>query len=468
MIARPIFFLLCFSLLGGCALGPDYVRPELPKAEVFPEAGKGGAAVRAEWWKSLGDPELDTMVTKALVANADLRIAVARVEQAAAALGETEGAALPQVDAVGGVSSSKLSEGAYNQNLSSTGRHRSSARGGLSTSFELDFWGKIRRAEEGARAQLLGARESRRMVELSVGAAVVRAYAALRSADAQSLAAQEVFAARDDEAGIIAKRATVGAAGPNEVAQAEVARSAAIAALADARRTRSAAEHLLGTLTGQPALTVAVRRVDGLRLPAPVAPGLPADLLSQRPDVVAAEQALVAANSRIGYVKAARFPSFSLTGAIGSESRELNTLFDGTTATSSLGVDLRYPLLDFGRGAARVEGAVAEQHQAAAAYEKTFLNACREVRDALVDVRETAASAAAAARRARAADEAYRIATERSRQGQTGPMELLAARRLLAESQVAVARVRLDRLGAQVDLVKALGGARPDVAPVAK
>ena len=467
MIAR-LPFLLCFGLLAGCALGPDYVRPELPPAAVFPEAGKGGAAISAEWWKSLGDPELDGLVTKALVANADLRIAVGRVEQAAAVLGETEGAALPQIDAVGGVSASKLSEGAYNQNLAATGRHRSSARGGLSTSFELDFWGKLRRAEEGARAQLLGARESRRMVELSVGAAVVRAYAALRSADAQSLAAQEVFAARDEEAAIVAKRAAVGSAGPNEIAQAEVARSAAVTALADARRARSAAEHLLGTLTGQPALVVAVRRQDGLRLPAPVAPGLPADLLSRRPDVVAAEQALVAANARIGYAKAARFPSFTLTGAIGSESRELNALFDGATATSSLGVDLRYPLFDFGRGAARVEGAVAEQHQAVAAYEKAYLNALREVRDALVDVRETAASAAAAARRARAADEAFRIATERARQGQTGPMELLAARRLLAESQVAVARVRLDRLGAQVDLVKALGGARPDVAPAAR
>ena len=177
---------------------------------------------------------------------------------------------------------------------------------------------------------------------------------------------------------------------------------------------------------------------------------------------------LVAANARIGFVKAARFPNFSLTGAIGSESRELNALFDGATATSSLGVDLRYPLFDFGRGAARVEGAVAEQHQAAAAYEKAFLNACREVRDALVDVRETAASATAAARRAKAADEAYRIATERARQGQTSPMELLAARRLRAESQVAVAKVRQDRLAAQVDLVKALGGARPDVVPAAK
>jgi multidrug efflux system outer membrane protein len=303
------------------------------------------------------------------------------------------------------------------------------------------------------------------MVELSVGASVVRAYAALRAADVQSLAAQEVFAARDEEAAIIAKRATVGAAGPNEVAQAEVARSAAVAGLADARRTRAAAEHLIGTLTGQPALTIAVRRQDGLRLPASVAPGLPTDLLASRPDVVAAEQAFVAANARIGYVKAARFPSFTLTGAIGSESRELNALFDGATATSTLGVDLRYPLLDFGRGAARVEGAIAEQHQAAAAFEKAFLNACREVRDALVDVRETAASATAASRRAKAADEAYRIATERARQGQSGPMELLAARRLRAESQVAVAKVRQDRLAAQVDLVKALGGARPDVLP---
>jgi len=463
MMPRPIL-LAASVLLGGCAMGPDYARPELPKADAYPEAGKGGAAISAEWWKSFGDPQLDALVAKALVANADLRVAVGRVEQAAAVLGETEGAALPQVDAAGGVSGSKLSEGAYNQNLSATGRHRSSARGGLSTSFELDFWGKIRRAEEGARAQLLGARESRRLVELSVGAAVVRAYAALRAADAQSAAAQEVLAARDEEAGIVAKRAAVGAAGPAEVAQAEVARSAAVAAVADARRARAAAEHLLGALTGQPTLTLAARRKDGLRLPAPVAAGLPSDLLSRRPDVVAAEQALVAANARIGYMKATRFPTFTLTGAIGSESRELNALFDGPTATSSLGVDLRYPLLDFGRGAARVEGAVAEQHQAAAAYEKAVLNACREVRDALVDVRETAAAAAAADRRAKAADEAYRVAVERSRAGQTGPMELLAARRLLAESQVAVARVRLDRLGAQVDLVKALGGARPDLA----
>jgi hypothetical protein len=107
----PRLVLLSAILLGGCTLGPDYVRPELPKADVFPEAGKGGAAVRAEWWKSLGDPELDALVAKALVANADLRIAVGRVEQAAAVLGETEGAGLPQIDAAGGITATSTTDG---------------------------------------------------------------------------------------------------------------------------------------------------------------------------------------------------------------------------------------------------------------------------------------------------------------------------------------------------------------------
>lgn len=465
MMLRSVTAYLALTLLGGCTLGPDYIRPELPPAAAFPEARKGGELIAVEWWKALGDSQLDALVTQALAANTDLRIAVGRVEQAAAILGETEGAALPQIDAGAGLNASKLSEGAYNQNLAATGRHRTTARAGLATSFELDFWGKLRRAEEAARAQLLGAREARRMVELSVGVAVVRAYASLRAADVQSLAAAEVLATRDGEAAVIAKRIAVGAAGPNERAQIEGVRAAAVAVLADARRARAATEHLLGTLTGQPTLTIAVRRQEGLRLPAPVAAGLPSDLLQQRPDIVAAEQALVAANARIGFVKAARFPSFTLTGSLGSESRELNALFDGATATNSLGVDLRYPLFDLGRSAARVDGAIAEQHQAAAAYEKAVLNAYREVRDALVDVRETAASAVASDRRARAAEEAYRIAEQRSQQGQTGPLDLLAARRLRAESLVAVARVRQERLAAQVDLIKALGGARPDVAP---
>jgi multidrug efflux system outer membrane protein len=196
--------------------------------------------------------------------------------------------------------------------------------------------------------------------------------------------------------------------------------------------------------------------------------GLPSDLLSRRPDVRAAEQALVAANARIGFVKASRYPSFTLTGALGSESRTFGDLFRSETATTDLGLDLRAPLFDAGRLAARVDVAVAAQHQAVADYERAALNAFREVRDALADVRETALAAAAADRREAAAAEALRIAAARGAAGQAPPMELLEARRAQAESQLAVARLRQERLEAQLDLVRALGGARPDQVPPAR
>jgi len=186
--------LVVAGLLGGCALGPDYERPVTPTAEAYPEAGKGGAAVRAEWWKSFGDPVLDELVGRALAANADLALAAARVQEAQAVLGETEGAELPQFDATAASQRVKISQGGFNPNLALSGRTRTNQRLALGTSFELDFWGRLRRAEEGARARLLAAREARLVVELGVGSAVVRAYALLRAADVQVAAAEEIVA----------------------------------------------------------------------------------------------------------------------------------------------------------------------------------------------------------------------------------------------------------------------------------
>ena len=300
-------------------------------------------------------------------------------------------------------------------------------------------------------------------VELGVVSSVVKAYALLRSGDVQLAAAQEVLAVRDEELRIVGERSKVGSVGTNEVAQAEVARSAAVATLSDVRRNRAQAEHLLGFLVGQADLVMApVKTLQAV--PAPPAAGLPSDLLRCRPDVLAAEQALIAANARIGYAKAAYFPSFSLTGAVGEESKQFSSLFGSGKETSLLGLNVSVPLFDFGRTGARVDGAVAVQHQAAANYEKAILTACREVRDALTDVRETMASMQAALRREKAAREAFRVATANRDQGQIDPMDFLVARRTLAESQVAVARIRLERLGAQVDLIKSLGGARVETA----
>ena len=449
-------------LLSACAVGPGYVRPETPTAGVFPEATPGGVAVGEKWWQGFGDAQLSAFVEQALLANVDVRIAAGRVEEAAAGLADVAGARLPQIDASAGAAQSKVSDNGYTPISSTNGRNRTVYRAGLATSFELDFWGKLRRATEAARAQLLATTEARTQVELAVAASVVRAYALAQSAAVQQRSAEELVAIRTEERRIVGSRFAVGSANASDRAQAEVNVAAAVATLSDARRVRANAEHLLGFLVGRPDLVLPTAGSVAL-VPPPPAAGLPVDLLRRRPDVLAAEQALVAANARIGYVKATYLPSFTLTGALGSESRDLAQLFTAASATSSLGVDLRAPVFDFGRGAARVEGAVALQHQAAATYEKAVLTAFREVRDALSDVRETIESARAAELREASAQEAFRVAEARRAVGQLPLAEHLLARRLLAESTAAVARVRHDRIGAQVDLIKALGGARVEV-----
>ena len=464
-MSKTLSLALLTCLLTACAVGPDYQRPALPSAASFPEGKGGRATIASDWWVGLGDARLTELVEQALKNNTDVRIAASRVEEAAAGLADVAGAQLPAITAGGSATRNVVSNDAYTS-ISSFGRTRNDFTAGLSTTFELDFWGKLRRASEAARAQLLSANEARHQVELGVVSSVVKAYALVRSADVQQASAQELLAVRDEELRIIQQRTQVGAAGANEMAQAEVARSAAVSALSDARRSRAQAEHLLGFLVGTPDLVLKTQLATQGATPPPPATGLPADLLRRRPDVVAAEQALIAANARIGYAKAAYFPTFSLTGAVGAESKEFTSVFGQGNGTSLLGLNMSVPIFDFGRTTAKVDAAIAAQHLAAAAYEKAVLNAFREVRDALTDVRETMASAQAAARREKAAREAFRIAQERRKQGQLDPLEFLSARRLLAESQVAVARVRLDRLGAQVDLVKALGGARPDVVPV--
>ena len=459
---------LVVLFLTACAVGPDYERPTVPTDTAYAEKSDSTEAISSEWWKGLGDSKLNDLVATALKANADIRIAATRVEQATASFEDVSGAQLPEIDASAGYSKNKISQGGYTPISADNGRNRSLYRAGLSTSFELDFWGKLRRATEGARAQLLAAEGARTQVELAITSSVVRTYAVLRSTDVQWQAAQEVVRIRQEEQRIIEEKFKVGSAGATDRAQAEVNLAAAISGLSDAARNRAQAEHQLGFLIGQPNFTLSEKFTTPLTLPPPPAVGLPSDLLRRRPDVFVAEQNLITANATIGYVKAAYFPTFSLTGALGNESRELNGLFSSGTSTSSVGLGLNIPLLDFGRTTARVEGAVAARNQAATLYEKTVLNAFREVRDALVDVRETLAAAQAAERRESSAQEAFRVAQARQKQGQISPMEFLTARRLLAESQASVARVRFDRLGAQVDLIKALGGAPVDFVPASK
>ncbi len=447
-------------LLAGCTVGPDYVKPETAVPASFAGAPSRGAALREDWWKSYRDPQLDGLVEAAFGANADLRAAVARVEQAGAQFEEVDSAGYPQLNATGSDVGSRISQGSFLPINSSFTRSRRSYRTGLATSFELDFWGRVTRAEEAARARLLASEGAARSVRLTLASSVVRAYAALRAADEQASASDEIVTVRTAEAALARRRAEAGAAGPTEVADAEAQLASSVAARADVRRRRSQAESLLGFLTGRPGLVLAPRASVLSAPPAPSA-GLPAAVLARRPDVLAAEQALAEATALVGLQVASRLPTFSLTGAFGTESRELSEMFTGPTQTRSLGVDFSFPLLDWGRGAARVEAAEAGVKAAAAEYERAAYQALREVRDALADVRESGAAAQAADRLARASQESFRLAGLRSEAGQEGPAELLAARRRLAESRIVVARLRFERVAAHSDLCRTLGGADP-------
>ena len=226
----------------------------------------------------------------------------------------------------------------------------------------------------------------------------------------------------------------------------------------DLRRARALAAHQLALLTGQPDLEIATGELAALPLPPQPPAGLPADLIESRPDVRQAEQQVIAANANIGVAKAAYYPKFALTGALGSESKTLSDLFSSGAGTWSTGLSLLMPILDFGRTTARVDQAKAINEQSLIAWQKTLETAYKEVRDALVSLRELAAAEAAQQQRADSAGKALDLARLRYDAGYSGYLDVLDAQRTANDAQLALITTRQARLGAAVELFRALGG----------
>jgi len=450
--------ILSVAMLAGCAVGPDYTRTELPlPADYGADGIVSGPKVDAEWWKAFGDPVLDGLVDRAMRGNRDLAAASARVDQAVAVLGGIEAGGLPAINASAGFARPKASTDLSVNPPAGSPRIRPVANAGLSLSYELDVWGRARRARESSRALLDAGREALRAAELSVAALTVRTYVELRATDVDLTAAEDAALARDEALRVALERERVGSARLGEVPEAETLRAAAITRASGLRRQRASLEHLLGSLTGDTALVVAVSDRP-LAAPAAPAAGLPAALLERRPDVRQAEALAVSANAEVGVAKGSAFPALTLTGALGSESRELSGLFTSRAATYGLGVSIEQNLLDWGRASRRTEAAEAAARVAAANYAQTVIEALRETRDALVALRESTVVAEAAERRAQAAEQLITQARRRFASGEIGSVELAAARALHAESVSAVAAARRDRAHAHVQLVKALGG----------
>ena len=316
----------------------------------------------------------------------------------------------------------------------------------------------MRRANEAAKASQLATAYARDSVRLSVAGLVTATYLSLRAADAQLQTTAATLKSREESLKLVNTRIDAGLSAPVDGLQAATALSAAQAQQAEQTRQRALAEHQLALLTGDPSLKLAAGDLRSLPLPPQPPAGLPADLVAARPDIRQAEQELVAANAGIGIAKAGYFPRLSLTASLGSESKTLSDLFSAGSGTWALGLGALMPILDFGRTSARVDQAKAVNQQSLIAWQNALAVAYKEVRDALVSLREDATADTAQQSRVDNAARVLAIVEKRYAAGHASYLEVLDAQRSHNDAAIAAISARQARLLASVDLFKALGG----------
>lgn len=460
MTRRVLVALLAAATLAGCTLGPDYERPALPVPEVWrtPTDGAGSLADLA-WWELFQDETLRALVRVALAESTDLRLAVARVSEARAQAAVARSAQFPQLDATGGYErqrASKVSTPAIPAGVDPEADLWTTTAG---LAFELDLWGRLRRASEAARAELLASEEARWTVLTTLVSDVAQAYFELLELDRERGIAARTLDSRRQSLRIVELRHREGLTAELDLRRAEGEVAAAAAAIPDLDRRIAQAENRLSTLLGRnPGAVARGRPLTEQPLPPGIPAGLPASLLERRPDIRQAEQQLVAANARIGEAKAAFFPQITLTGAFGVESAELADLFTGPARVWQFGPRITLPVFNAGRNRARLSVAEARHEQALVRYQQAIQQAFREVEDALVAHRK--------AREVRAEQEAFVSALERAvglaelryTNGLATYLEVLDAQRQLFAAELELARTQRTQLATLVQVYKALGG----------
>jgi len=465
MRAALLFIAALFAALhAGCmTVGPDYQRPDIKLPDEFSysppkeQAAPGQSKLATEWWKLYGDAMLDELVAATLANNADMRFAVARVQEAEGALREAAGSLYPEVK--GNVSASR-SGVSQNTVPPPTGLPliRPNEQILISTSYELDFWGRVSRLNEAARASLLGTQYARDVVALTLESATAQTYFGLRSLDAQLAVLERTIQARRDSLEIARARLGAGLTSELDVFQAQGALSDALVQRRDTERQRAILQGQLGQLTGRLDLKLAPGDLFTLPMPPTPPAGLPSELIDRRPDIRSAEQALVAANAQIGVARAALFPSISLTAGLGVQSGQFSNLLAGGSRMWSAGFGVDLPIFDGGRRSARVDQASARERQALAAYQKSIETGFREVSEGLVNVSQSGATEADLADRLDAARKSLELSNLRYQSGYSPFLEVLDAQRTANDAELAFVRNRQARLSFSVDLMKAIGG----------
>jgi multidrug efflux system outer membrane protein len=452
------------ALLAGCALGPNYHRPSLDVPaqyrDVAPTATGSGDALSlgdSGWWEVYPDASLQALLAAALKNNFDVKIAVARIDEARAQLGSTRLTYLPQVSIDAGGARAKTSDYAR---LPGTPRINNEEQVQILVSYQVDLWGQLRRMNEAARANLLASQYTKRAVSVTLVATVANAYFGLIALDSEIEITRRTVVSREKFVELTHAQHERGYATGLDVATAEADLAAARATVPDLERQIAQTEDQISVLLGSnPGQVTRARYGEAVpEAPPRPPPGLPARLLERRPDVAQAEQGLVAANAEIGVAKAALFPNISLTGSDGSLSVPFGHLFTAPAAEWSVGVGVIQPLLSVQSNLYQVELADARKREALYQYQKTVQGAFQDVADALVayqkigEQQREQASQVDALRRARA------IALARYRIGYASYFDVIQADRDLFTAELALSQAYANNLSALVHLYSALGG----------
>jgi len=464
MNRRSILLVCVVGLFAAaCTVGPDYKRPEvqLPPAYRGAESGSSastpaGTFADVAWWQLFGDPDLQALIRTALAANFDLRIAVTRILQAQAQYTQTRSQQFPTVNA--------QADALYTGYLGNSRPQTIPAQtftpeGGITLGWELDLWGKFRRATESARAQLLASEDVREGVVITLIAQIATSYFDLRTLDLDLEISKRTVGSRQQSVELVSARLEGGVAGILDLQQALTLLYGATKSIPDIERQIEQTENSINILLGKdPAPIPRGRPLDQQLAPPTVPPGLPSELLNRRPDIRQAEQQLVSANAQIGVAKAKLFPQVTVSGFIGGGGILINGQTFGPLGILSALPVISFPLFNAGALAAGVDLADAQTQEALLRYQQTIQQALREVSDGLVEVRKRQEFRVQQELLTKTLAEASEVSRMRYEGGVSSYLEVLDTERQYFQAELDLTLAQRDELAAIVQLYKALGG----------
>ena len=454
-VARNWILLPVLFSLFGCTVGPDYIRPDVDIPDDWRYSIEDASGtVNSLWWEQFDDPVLDALINEALVNNKDVRIAAARVEEFAARVDITRSGFYPQVgyDGAAGRNRSPLETAGGNSRIND------SYLAALNVGWELDVWGRIRRATEASRAQLLAEEEVRRSVILTLVSSVASSYINLRNLDRQLEIARRTLQARGETVELFRIKFEGGVVSELEVAQVRSEYEQAAVSIPSLERQIALQENAISILLGHnPGDIPRGKTIDQLALPQ-VPEGMPSQLLTRRPDIQRAEQDLIAANAQIGVARSQYFPDISLSGLFGYASTELSNLLQDSSEIWGIGADALGPIFTGGRISSQLRATEAVQRQALVGYAQTVQAAFQEVDDALISSVKRREELAAQGRRVAALQEYARYAQLNYDEGQVSYIEVLDSERRLFDAELLQTQSMSDVHTSYVALYKAMGG----------